>query len=442
MFHLHIKKKLRSCFLKRLLCLLIGFTALILNALPQWIQPDAKSGAFQVERVPFSLLHFNNRWIGQWQTPKLVKGKAESQTEEFRFEGKWHLGKQFFDLRETIRRIGKNRVEYVASLRSEQPIDTASLYLSVKLPLAFLKGRGVRIDDRRFRYSESVSKKDRYAFRGVKRIVVELPEGNLEITGEPFSLGFQDSRNYAAKNSTGPGSYALQTLVTPEQLRALLPASVLPVKVVMRETSEQEIAFQTVEMKDNSRPATYSRVKTEGKEGVSQIVSEVTYVNGVETARKTVSETVITEPVNRQVIIGTAHTLAASKSAGATLLYPIDKSRTYISAYYGDGRGHTGMDIAGPVGTEIYAAADGVVQSVNSSGSGYGIHVVVKHDGNLATLYGHCSQLLVQPGDTIQAGQVIALSGNTGYSTGPHLHFEVRIGNTRVDPAPYLGIGN
>lgn len=239
-----------------------------------------------------------------------------------------------------------------------------------------------------------------------------------------------------------PGSYALQTLVTPEQLRALLPASVLPVKVVMRETSEQEIAFQTVEMKDHSRPATYSRVKTEGKEGVSQIVSEVTYVNGVETARKTVSETVITEPVNRQVIIGTAHTLAASKSAGATLLYPIDKSRTYISAYYGDGRGHTGMDIAGPVGTEIYAAADGVVQSVNSSGSGYGIHVVVKHDGNLATLYGHCSQLLVQPGDTIQAGQVIALSGNTGYSTGPHLHFEVRIGNTRVDPAPYLGIGN
>ena len=195
--------------MKRVLCLLIGFATLILNALPQWIQPDAKSGAFQVEQIPFSLLHFNKSWIGQWQTPKLVKGKAESRPEEFRFEGKWRLGKQHFALRESIRRIGKNRVEYTASLHSEQPIDTASLYLSVNLPLAFLKGRGVRIDNRRFRYSETVSKKDRYAFRDVKRIVIELPEGNLEITGEPFSLGFQDSRNYATGNSTGPGSYAL-----------------------------------------------------------------------------------------------------------------------------------------------------------------------------------------------------------------------------------------
>ena len=195
--------------MKQILALLIVFSTLILNALPLWIRPDEKSGAFHVEQIPFSLLHFNRNWIGQPQNPKLVKGRAESRKGEFRFTGKWRLGKQLCELRESIRRTGKDRVEYIASLHSKEALDTAALYLNVNLPLAFLKGRGIRIDNRRFRYSDSVSKKDRYAFRGVKRVVLELPEGELEITGDPFSLGFQDSRNFSAKDSKGPGNYSL-----------------------------------------------------------------------------------------------------------------------------------------------------------------------------------------------------------------------------------------
>jgi len=104
---------------------------------------------------------------------------------------------------------------------------------------------------------------------------------------------------------------------------------------------------------------------------------------------------------------------------------------------------HTGIDIGVGLGTPISAAADGVValagtNVVGGKVVGYGTYVVIAHGGGLYTLYGHLSQLMVAAGDHVKAGQVIGLSGSTGNSTGPHLHFEVRLGADPVDPAPYL----
>jgi len=106
---------------------------------------------------------------------------------------------------------------------------------------------------------------------------------------------------------------------------------------------------------------------------------------------------------------------------------------------------HTGVDLGGSYGNPIVAAADGTViiasapvAGQNTGGSNYGNYIVIDHGGGVSTLYGHCRDLYVSVGDTVVAGQKIAACGSTGASTGPHVHFEVRINGTRVNPAGYI----
>ena len=106
--------------------------------------------------------------------------------------------------------------------------------------------------------------------------------------------------------------------------------------------------------------------------------------------------------------------------------------------FTGKTKGHSGMDLAVPTGTPIRAALPGTVTVSTYNKGGYGYYVMIDHGGGLSTLYGHCSQLLAQVGRTVQAGDVIALSGSTGRSTGPHLHFEVRVNGERTNPRSYL----
>jgi len=99
-------------------------------------------------------------------------------------------------------------------------------------------------------------------------------------------------------------------------------------------------------------------------------------------------------------------------------------------------RMHYGIDFSAPHGTPILAADSGVVVEARYI-RGYGNTVIIDHGGGVATLYAHCSAILVSEGQQVQRGQVIARVGSTGYSTGPHLHFEVRINGDPVDPAAY-----
>lgn len=124
---------------------------------------------------------------------------------------------------------------------------------------------------------------------------------------------------------------------------------------------------------------------------------------------------------------------------GGRLNYPT--SSTAISAgfpYYSSGRPHSGVDFPVPVGTAVCAAADGVVIDVQYLTYSYGYYVRVDHGDGLTTLYAHNSQILVSVGQNVTRGQVIARSGNTGNSTGPHCHFEVRVNGTAVNPMGYL----
>ncbi len=99
---------------------------------------------------------------------------------------------------------------------------------------------------------------------------------------------------------------------------------------------------------------------------------------------------------------------------------------------------HPGIDIANDMGTPIVATADGVVSVAGWNSGGYGNMVDINHGGGIMTRYGHAMQIVVSPGQHVKRGQVIAYMGSTGFSTGPHVHYEVRINGQAVNPITYL----
>jgi murein DD-endopeptidase MepM/ murein hydrolase activator NlpD len=103
----------------------------------------------------------------------------------------------------------------------------------------------------------------------------------------------------------------------------------------------------------------------------------------------------------------------------------------------GGTRKHHGIDLAAPTGTPVYATADGVVSKAEWYSS-YGLYISVEHGASLQTRYAHLSRLAVAAGDTVNKGDLIGYVGSTGRSTGPHLHYEVRVDGVAVNPIPYM----
>jgi murein DD-endopeptidase MepM/ murein hydrolase activator NlpD len=101
---------------------------------------------------------------------------------------------------------------------------------------------------------------------------------------------------------------------------------------------------------------------------------------------------------------------------------------------------HTGVDISAPLGTPVMAAADGVVVAVGHTALGYGNYVILAHGGGIETLYGHLLDTTVRVGDHLSRGQQLGHEGSTGFSTGPHVHFELRVNDQVTDPMPYLPV--
>ena len=134
--------------------------------------------------------------------------------------------------------------------------------------------------------------------------------------------------------------------------------------------------------------------------------------------------------------------IVGTESAPGTLSWPVSGTITSPFGYrqnpFGGGMEfHQGLDIAAPMGTTITAASSGTVIQAGWFG-GYGNYIVIDHGGGMSTGYGHCSQIFVSVGQKVQKGQAIGAVGSTGASTGPHVHFEVRINGKPVDPAAYL----
>ena len=99
---------------------------------------------------------------------------------------------------------------------------------------------------------------------------------------------------------------------------------------------------------------------------------------------------------------------------------------------------HAGIDLAGQVGIKIYATGDGVVKVASFSRYGYGNEIFIDHGFGYESIYGHLDKIYVKPGDSVKKGELIGTLGNTGRSTGPHLHYEIRKDNRAVNPMYYF----
>jgi murein DD-endopeptidase MepM/ murein hydrolase activator NlpD len=131
---------------------------------------------------------------------------------------------------------------------------------------------------------------------------------------------------------------------------------------------------------------------------------------------------------------------AAAEAARPDAVAPVEGGR--LTSGFGGrwGRLHAGIDLAAPMMTPEYAVMDGIVLEAGPA-SGYGNVVYIQHDNGDVTAYGHMEEILVEPGQLVRAGDTIALLGNRGRSTGPHLHFEVHVGGLggqKIDPLPWL----
>lgn len=138
---------------------------------------------------------------------------------------------------------------------------------------------------------------------------------------------------------------------------------------------------------------------------------------------------------------------SGSSSGGSVsskgFIRPVKTGKITAGMYYSSGKYHCAVDFGVSVGTPVYAAADGIVVTSTWGGSdSYGYYIKIKHYNGLYTLYAHGSSLVAKVGQEVKQGQLIMYSGNTGNSTGPHLHFEVRVApggyNNRVNPLNYL----
>ncbi|MDF3001962.1 MAG: family metallopeptidase, partial [Bacillota bacterium] len=175
-------------------------------------------------------------------------------------------------------------------------------------------------------------------------------------------------------------------------------------------------------------------VKSKGVNGEKDVVAEIVRNNGIEVSRKEISATILSEPVAQVVLVGTKD--PPPLIGTGNLIYPI---RGTLTSRYGTrwGRLHSGIDLAAPIGTKIKASDGGKVIFAGYNGS-LGYTVKIDHGGGKVTLYGHCSKLFVKVGDRVYQGQHIANVGNTGRSTGPHVHFEVHINGNTKNPLNYL----
>ncbi len=220
-----------------------------------------------------------------------------------------------------------------------------------------------------------------------------------------------------------------------DEIIITVPQPELTVMTVEQSTYEEAYFGEVEYVYNDSWYTTRSQVLQEEEAGYHEVTALITKRNGKEESRETIAEVVLEEPVCKIVEIGT--------QIPPTYIKPLSGGRQTSGYGYrkaptkGASTNHRAIDWATPTGTAIWASSGGTV-SVAGWQSGYGYVIYINHPDGNQTRYGHLSKILVSVGQKVKQGEKIALSGNTGRSTGPHLHFELRVGGTPVNPYNYF----
>lgn len=228
------------------------------------------------------------------------------------------------------------------------------------------------------------------------------------------------------------GKTASDSIYPGDTLNIITFEDLLHVKVVAKETVENEIPFEKITKEDSEIEKGKVIVDKEGSNGKEEVVYCVTYLNGKETDKKESAREIKLEPTAEEQTIGTKQ---------EEYIWPVPFTKNITSGFGPRwGTYHYGIDIssAGVEGTDIVASKAGTVKVAKTGNTGYGNHIIILHDDGTETLYGHCKSLCTSAGKRVNQGEKIACVGSTGQSTGPHLHFEVRINGKKVNPIQYV----
>ena len=201
-------------------------------------------------------------------------------------------------------------------------------------------------------------------------------------------------------------------------------------------TYTETIPYETITQENDQLDQTYRATLQEGSAGEAVVTAEIQTVDGQEHGRTILARTVLSEATDEIVEVGTRNVGIGTGEFDLPVY-----GYTFTSGFkWRWGKLHSGVDLAVAEGTPVYAADNGKVIVAEDSGNGYGNYIIIDHQNGFKTLYGHNSELLVSVGDIVAKGDKIALSGNTGNSTGPHLHFEIQVNDEKVDPQQYLAL--
>ena len=220
-----------------------------------------------------------------------------------------------------------------------------------------------------------------------------------------------------------------------DEIIITVPQPELTIMTTEQSTYEEEYFAEVEYVYNDNWYTTKSVTLQEQEAGYHQVTALITKRNGVEQGREMIDEVIIKEPVKKIVEVGT--------QTPPTYIKPLSGGRQTSgfgrrkAPTKGASTNHRAIDWATPTGTAIWASSGGTV-SVAGWQSGYGYVVYINHPDGNQTRYGHLSKILVSTGQKVKQGQKIALSGNTGRSTGPHLHFELRVNGTPVNPYNYF----
>lgn len=220
-----------------------------------------------------------------------------------------------------------------------------------------------------------------------------------------------------------------------DKLIITVPEPELSVERMEENYYEEIYDADIIYIENNEWYTTQTKVHQQPSAGFRKIVADVYYLNDKEVSREILKEEVIMEAVPKIVERGT--------KIPPTYVKPISGGRQTSgfgrrsAPTKGASTYHKGVDWAVPTGTSVYASCGGTVAKAGW-GSGYGYVVYINHEDGRQTRYAHLSKVLVKSGQSVRQGERIALSGNTGVSTGPHLHFEILINGSQVNPLKYL----
>lgn len=249
-----------------------------------------------------------------------------------------------------------------------------------------------------------------------------------------WDIGWANNLTVEQIIGMNPGLLENKILSIGDEIRLVLPKPFLSVKSIETKTYDDK-AYREIEFIDNDKEyKTFRKTIIEGEDGKRTVTADIIFVNGIEIDRNIIKEIIHIKPIKKVVERGTLK--APPKRAIGSFINPaIGK----ISSRFGSrwGRLHGGIDIAGPIGTAIYASDGGKVVYSGWNGS-FGYLVKIDHQNGFVTYYAHNSKNYVKTGEMVFQGQLIASIGSTGNSTGPHVHFEIRLNGIPKNPLNYL----